>query len=191
MSARVQVLPERTPNPQTMKFTVNMRLLDEPTSFQTSAEAERSPLASKLFGFPWTAGVHIGNDFITITKQDWVEWEMLAEPLAGLLREHFESNEPLLLDPSPGLENSGTANDPHPDDSPTVQEIKRVINQEIRPAVAMDGGDIVFHRYENQTVYIYMKGACSGCPSSTATLKQGIEVRMKEAVPEVLEVIAL
>lgn len=191
-SARpLEVIPERTPNPQTMKFNVNRSLLENPVNFSNSTEAERSPLASKLFGFPWTAGVFIGQDFITITKQDWVEWEMLAEPLAGLLKEHFQMNEPLLVDrpESPTLDDG--ANQIQEDDSPAVRVIKTVINAEIRPAVAMDGGDIVFHRYEDQIVYVYMKGSCSGCPSSTATLKQGIEVRLKEALPEIREVIAL
>jgi Fe-S cluster biogenesis protein NfuA len=189
MSSQIQITPERTPNPQSMKFNVNVQLLAEPINFVSSREAERSPLASKLFGFPWTAGVYIGNDFITITKQDWVEWEMLAEPLAGLLKEHFDSNEPLLNDAvtaPPSTENEILA-----DDSPVVQAIKTVINTEIRPAVAMDGGDIVFHKYEDRIVYIYMRGSCAGCPSSTATLKQGIEVRLKEAIPEILEVQAL
>lgn len=188
----IKVTPERTPNPQTMKFNVSVRLLNDPLNFVNSREAERSPLASKLFGFPWTAGVYIGTDFITITKQDWVEWEMLAEPLAGLLKEHFDSNEPLIYEAKDAKnEPSQGENDIHPDDPLIVQNIKTIINQEIRPAVAMDGGDIVFHKYEDNKVYIYMRGSCAGCPSSTATLKQGIEVRIKEALPEVAEVIAL
>lgn len=184
----IDVWPESTPNPHSMKFIVNRRLVEEPLNFLSSTEAERSPLASKLFGFPWTAGVYIGNDFITITKQDWVDWETLAEPLAGLLREHFESGEPILVE----LESfNPSENDILESDSEEVKLIKRVINDEIRPAVAMDGGDIVFHKYEQKKVYIFMRGSCSGCPSSTITLKQGIETRLKEALPEIDEVLSL
>jgi Fe-S cluster biogenesis protein NfuA len=180
----IQVSPERTPNPDSMKFVVNRVLLDEPVNFLNSNDAIRSPLASKLFGFPWTAGVFIGSDFLTITKQDWVDWETLAEPLAGLLREHFESGEPVLL-----RESLSTVDDS--DTTPEIRQIKDLINTEIRPAVAMDGGDIVFQSYESGKVYIHMMGACAGCPSSTMTLKQGIETRMKEALPFVQEVIAV
>lgn len=183
----LRVWPEPTPNPQSMKFNVNRDLVREVVDFTTSLEAERSPLASKLFGFPWTAGVTIGPNFLTVTKQDWVDWEMLAEPLAGLLREHFESGEPILLEAGP----TKTADLYDESDSPQVRLIKQLIQTEIRPAVAMDGGDIIFHKYENNKVYIYMRGACSGCPSSSITLKQGIETRLKEALPEIEEVIAL
>ena len=182
-----------------MKFHVNMTLVDEAVNFANSKEAQRSPLATKVFGFPWAAGVYIGHDFITITKEDWVEWEMLAEPLAGLLLEHFESGDPVLLQYEGGDEKpfEGDAASPGGEtkiletDSPIVRQIKTILNEEIRPAVGMDGGDIIFHRYENNRIYIYMRGACAGCPSSTMTLKNGIEARFKELLPEVLEVIAL
>lgn len=187
----LRVWPEPTPNPQTMKFNVNRELVNEAVHFTSSLEAERSPLASKLFGFPWTAGVSIGTNFLTVTKQDWVDWDMLAEPLAGLLREHFESGEPILLENGPDKAPGSAAGAYDESDSPQVRLIKQLIETEIRPAVAMDGGDIIFHKYENNRVYIYMRGACSGCPSSTITLKQGIETRMKEALPEIEEVISL
>lgn len=178
-----EVYFETTPNPASMKFIVNATICEEPLDFADAQEADAAPLASKLFGFPWTARVFIGTNFVTVTKQDWVDWETLAEPLAGLIREHLERGEPV-IHPREALmfdEN----------DSEQVKIIKRIINQEVRPAVAMDGGDIIFHKYENNIVYLYMKGSCSGCPSSTMTLKMGIESRLREALPEIIEVVSM
>jgi Fe-S cluster biogenesis protein NfuA len=120
---------------------------------------------------------------VTVTKQDWVDWQVLAEPLANLIQEHFERGEPVLLEVA--------GNDESLNDTPIVKQIKTILNNEIRPAGALDGGDIVFHKYENQIVYLFMKGSCAGCPSSTATLKDGIEVRLKEAIPEIIEVVSM
>lgn len=186
--SNVQVFYEATPNPQSMKFIVTETIAEESLNIPDFQAAYRSPLAQKLFGFPWTAGVYIGPNFVTISKQDWVEWETLAEPLSELIREHIENREPVLIQasadqtPESGIEEN---------DSETVKLIKTVLNTEIRPAVAMDGGDILFHKYEDQILYLHMQGACSGCPSSTMTLKQGIEVRLKEVVPEIQEVVAI
>jgi Fe-S cluster biogenesis protein NfuA len=176
---------EQTPNPQTLKFSVAQTLTDEPAEFKSQKETLRSPLAKKLFGFPWCDGVYIGRDFVTVTKQDWVDWDVLAEPLAGLIGEHLERNEPVLNK----LE--ANASEVNADDSPVVQQIKKILNEEIRPAVALDGGDIVFNKYENNIVYIFMQGSCAGCPSSTITLKEGIENRLRNEIPEIKEVISL
>jgi len=175
---------ESTPNPATLKFHLQRQVTNEAFDCPTAQEAERSPLAAKLFGFPWTASVFVGTDFITVTKQDWVEWGMLAEPLTGLIQEHLDSGEPVVLK----LEALADSSE---NDSPIVKQIKGLLNAEIRPVVALDGGDIVFNKYENNILYIHMRGACAGCPSSTATLKEGIEVRMKEAFPEIKEVVAI
>lgn len=172
---------EATPNPATMKFLFHQNYLDRGYDFQDAEEAEVSPLASKIFGFPWVSAVYLGENFLTVTKQDWVEWDYLSAPLANLIEEHIKNNEALLVD----YTNDNTEED---NDSPIVKEIKKILNREIRPVVALDGGDIVFSKYENQILYIHMRGACAGCPSSTATLKDGIEVRFKEALPEILEV---
>lgn len=183
----IQVSFEQTPNPATLKFNLSMRVVETPYDFPNAQEAQSSPLASKLFGFPWTSSVFIGPDFITVTKQDWVDWDVLAEPLAGLIREHLERGEPVYVErPS-----SEGANDENESDSPVVKQIKRILNAEIRPVVAMDGGDIVFADYKEGILSLHMKGACAGCPSSTATLKEGIEVRMKELLPEIKEVISI
>ncbi|MGE0633145.1 MAG: NifU family protein [Pseudobdellovibrionaceae bacterium] len=177
---------QATPNPATMKFMFDKVLTEEPHDFVSAAEASRSPLASKIFGFPWASGVYIGRNFVTVTKQEWVDWDVLAEPLAGLIGEHIESGEPILapLDTRAG-------EDFDENDSPIVQKIKEILNRDIRPVVALDGGDIAFSKYEEGILYIHMKGACSGCPSSTATLKQGIEVRIRELLPEVKEVLSI
>jgi Fe-S cluster biogenesis protein NfuA len=177
---------ENTPNPQSMKFVANQNLVSEPVAFVSSTEASGSPLAEKLFGFPWMSGVFVGHDFITVTKQDWVEWDVLAEPLRDLIEEHL--NEGLgILGETRSAEDTAQ---PQSDD-PIVQKIIEIIERDVRPAVAMDGGDILFQRYENKIVYLRMKGSCAGCPSSTQTLKMGIETRLKEAVPEIIEVVAV
>lgn len=185
MTENLFVRAESTPNPQTLRFVTNRQLTEAPAEFKSVQETTLSPLAKKLFGFPWTAGVFIGRDFVAVTKQDWVDWETLAEPLAGLIEEHLERGEAVMHEarkPTSG---------PQTDDSPDVQIIKRVLDTEIRPAVAQDGGDVVFHKFENGTVYLFMQGACSGCPSSTMTLKMGIETRLMEACPSVKEVVAI
>jgi Fe-S cluster biogenesis protein NfuA len=182
-TANIFVRAEQTPNPQTLRFVTNMTLTEQPADFKSAKDASPSPLARKLFGFPWTAGVFIGRDFVTVTKQEWVDWETLAEPLVGLIQEHLERGETVMHATSP--------QDVSSDDSTDVQTIKKILNEEIRPAVAMDGGDIVFHKYEDGVVYLFMQGSCAGCPSSTMTLKMGIETRLKESVPAIRDVVAM
>lgn len=180
----MKVTFEPTPNPATMKFNFGRKIADQTYDFPNVEASERSPLAAKIFGFPWTAAVYLGEDFVTVTKQDWVDWEILAAPLAGLLGEHIESGQPILLELEASL-------DEGENDSEVVRQIKRILQNEIKPVVALDGGDIVFSKYENQVLHIHMRGACAGCPSSQATLKDGIEVRMKELIPEIKEVVAV
>ncbi len=187
-SPQIQVFYEATPNPHSMKFVATQPFAEETLFCEDVSQARRSPLAMKLFGFPWMQSLLLGPNFVTVTKQDWVDWATLADPLAQMIQEHLESGEAVLL---PDTQASRPQMDDDPSDSPVVREIKRVLNFEVRPAVAMDGGDIVFHKYEDRRVYVYMQGSCSGCPSSTMTLKEGIEVRLKEVVPEIEEVIAL
>jgi len=180
----MKVTFETTPNPSTMKFNLGQQISAESCDFPDVASAEKSPLAAKIFGFPWTASVFIGADFVTVTKQDWVDWEILAAPLAGLLGEHIESGQPVMLELQASL-------DEDKNDSPVVKQIKRILQNEIKPVVALDGGDIVFAKYENNILQIHMRGSCAGCPSSQATLKDGIEVRLKELIPEIKEVVAV
>lgn len=184
MTPSQKVTFENTPNPATLKFLLQRQVTEESFDCPTAQEAERSPLAAKLFGFPWTSSVFVGQDFITVTKQDWVEWDLLAEPLTGLIQEHLDKGEPVVVKVQATSEESA-------DDTPMVRQIKNLLNTEIRPVVALDGGDIVFNKYENNILYIHMRGACAGCPSSTATLKDGIETRMKEVFPEIQEVVSI
>jgi NFU1 iron-sulfur cluster scaffold homolog, mitochondrial len=180
----MKVTFENTPNPATLKFNFATKIADSSFEFPNVESTDTSPLAAKIFGFPWVSSVYIGQDFMTITKQDWVDWSVLATPLSGLLAEHISSGQPVfvqkVVDP-----------DVNENDSAIVKQIKQVLKDEIRPVVAMDGGDVVFSRYENHILYIQMKGACNGCPSSQATLKDGIEVRLREAIPEIKSVEAI
>jgi Fe-S cluster biogenesis protein NfuA len=167
-----------------LKFNFGQKICDQSFDFPNVEASERSPLAAKIFGFPWTSSVFLGEDFVTITKQDWVEWEILAQPLAGLLAEHVESGLPVLVELQASLDEAEN-------DTEIVKQIKRLLQTEIKPVVAMDGGDIVFAKYEDQILYLKMLGSCAGCPSSQATLKEGVEVRMKQAFPEIKEVVAI
>jgi Fe-S cluster biogenesis protein NfuA len=206
----VTVFYEATPNPQSMKFIVasDQAMTSQTANFTTAGEALRSPLANKIFGFPWAAGVMIGPNFVTISKQEWVDWDILADPLSELIKEHLQREEPIFyvstaddLDASKGFSlgrgtdgaasGSDASGDVDPNASPVVQQIQIILRDEIRPAVAMDGGDIVFAKYENGRVHLHMRGACAGCPSSMYTLKEGIETRLKSAIPEIIEVVAV
>lgn len=179
----VQVSTHETPNPSTMKFQFSHPVLAEPLEFRDVRDCHSSPLAMKLFGFPWVSEVFLGSDYMTVTKKDWVEWEMLAQPLTSLIQEHFDQGEPVV--------HQSEAEDESTNDLPVVREIKRCLREEIRPIVAMDGGDIRFVKYEDGVLSLRMMGACSGCPSSQQTLKDGIEVRIRELLPEVKEVVSV
>lgn len=182
----VEITIETTPNPATMKFKFNKAFAHIPEEFKSVSEAHHSPLAMKIFGYPWVQNVYIGLDFITITKQDWIQWDFLLQPLTGALSKSIhELNE--LIDSSPNL-TLLRPEDIHPDDSEDVKTIKKVLNNEIRPMVALDGGDIQFLKYEQGILFVKMKGACSGCPSSQATLKNGVEDRLKKIIPSLVSV---
>ncbi len=189
MISEVTVLYQATPNPDSLKFMLDRIVASESVSFKPDENSARSPLAQKILGFPWAAGVFIGPDFITVTKQNWVEWEILADPLSDLIKEHITAKLPVLLPAE--ASNGAAADDEDPSDSPVIVQIKKILREEIKPAVAMDGGDIQFSRYDEGRVYLSMHGACAGCPSSVMTLKEGIETRLKAAIPEVVEVIAV
>lgn len=178
-TVRLSITIESTPNPEAMMFKVNRDIAKLSQSFSSASDALNSPLAKKLFGFPWAKTVMIGSNFVTVVKQDWVDWKVLAEPLADLIAEHIERGEGIITEPVVQ----------HTDQDPISVKIRQIFEAEIRPAVAQDGGDIVFRKFENGQVFVTMQGACSGCPSSTLTLKDGIESRLKEMIPEVREVI--
>jgi Fe-S cluster biogenesis protein NfuA len=178
---------EETPNPATLKFLPGRSVVLQGTAdFDSAAAAERSPLATRLFGADGVVRVFLGSDFITITKTDTKDWSVLKPALLGIIMEHFTTNQPVLL------EAGEAAATPHAtgteEDDEIVTQIKELLDTRVRPAVAQDGGDIVFHSFEEGIVYLHMQGSCSGCPSSTATLKMGIENMLRHYVPEVIEV---
>ena len=175
---------EATPNPETLKFIPGVGVMDSGTANFTSAEeATRSPLATRLFGRDGVAGVFLGSDFITVTKVADSDWLSLKASILGAIMEHFTAGLPVIED---GGEAPAAAEDG--DESEVVTQIKELLDTRVRPAVAQDGGDIIFHGFEDGIVFLHMQGACSGCPSSTATLKHGIENLLRHYVPEVVEV---
>ena len=180
---------EATPNPQTLKFIPGKPVLvaNDALEFLDEMEAERSPLASRLFGVTGVKGVFLGSDFISVTKGD-AEWQHLKPAILGVIMEHYLSGAPVLGDGASARPAKELAEDYDPADQEIVDTIKELLATRVRQAVAQDGGDIVFQGYHDGIVTLEMRGACSGCPSSTATLRHGIENLLKHYVPEVVEV---
>ncbi|EXS71805.1 NifU family protein [Sphingobium sp. Ant17] len=186
---------ELTPNPATIKFLPGRTVMGAGTrDFATPEEAEASPLADALFGLGDVTGVFFGSDFISVTIAPGSEWAYVKPDILATLLEHFSANMPLFKAGSaaeisvPGDE--GSFGD-DPEDAEIVEQIRELIDTRVRPAVANDGGDIIYRGFDKGTVYLKMQGACAGCPSSTATLKNGIEQLLKHYVPEVTEVRAV
>ena len=178
---------ETTPNPATLKFLPGRTVLATGTlEMRDKAEAVKSPLAERLFDVANVSGVFLGSDFITVTKSDG-EWPQLKPAILGVIMEHFMSGAPVVAEGE-----SGDTNEAgeffEAGDADTVATIKELIETRVRPAVANDGGDITFRGYKDGIVYQAMKGSCSGCPSSTATLKHGIQNLLRHFVPDVTEV---
>jgi Fe-S cluster biogenesis protein NfuA len=177
---------EATPNPATLKFLPGRAVLEGGTlDLREPAQAAQSPLAERLFGIAGVSGVFFGSDFITVTKADG-EWQQLRPMILGAIMEHFMSGVPLLNAGS--TENNDGEEFFDAADAETVTTIKELIETRVRPAVANDGGDITFRGFKDGVVFLNMKGACSGCPSSTATLRHGIQNLLRHFVPEVTEV---
>ena len=177
---------EQTPNPQTLKFLPGKIVMDEGTAFyQNVDDASNSPFAKRLFEVEGVEGVFFGSDFITITKNQSIEWQVMKPLILGSVMDHYNSGE-LTITKEQNSENSSLKKEDT--DSDIVKQIKELLDTRVRPAVAMDGGDIIYDSFKDGIVYLHMQGACSGCPSSTATLKMGIENMLKHYVPEVKEV---
>ncbi len=175
---------EGTPNPATLKFLPGRDVMGADTAdFASAASAERSPLALALFQLPGVARVFLGGDFVTITKSDLADWQTLRPEVLGAIMEHFVAGRPV-VESAAGAADEDVA----PEDVEIAEQIKELLDSRVRPAVAMDGGDIVFRGYRAGVVSLHMQGACSGCPSSSATLKHGIENMLKHYVPEVVSV---
>ena len=178
---------EATPNPATLKFLPGRAVLSEGTlDIRNTEEAGQSPLAERLFAITGVGGVFFGSDFITITKTDG-EWQQLKPAVLGAIMEHFMSGAPILNAGAAGAQPAAEEFF-EPKDAETVATIKELIETRVRPAVANDGGDITFRGFKDGIVYLDMKGSCSGCPSSTATLKHGIQNLLRHFVPDVVEV---
>lgn len=177
---------ESTPNPATLKFLPGQTVLEAGTAdFPTSDSSGKSPLATRIFTVDGVAGVFFGNDFITVTKAESVDWDHIKPAILGAVMEHFQSGQPVMDGDQPAA--SGHAEHTG-DDAEIVGQIKELLDSRVRPAVAQDGGDITFHGFEQGVVYLHMQGACAGCPSSTLTLKMGIENLLRHYIPEVTEV---
>jgi len=178
---------EATPNPATLKFLPGCEVMTRGTAnFEAADQAAASPLALRLFEIEGAEGVYLGGDFITVTKADGQEWDVLKPLILGAVMEHFTAGKPVMeadaSDASGGHAEGGEGEDG------IVKQIKELLDTRVRPAVAQDGGDIVYRDFKDGVVYLAMQGACSGCPSSTMTLKNGIENMLKHYIPEITEV---
>ncbi|SER81996.1 Fe-S cluster biogenesis protein NfuA, 4Fe-4S-binding domain [Tranquillimonas rosea] len=176
---------ESTPNPATLKFLPGQTVLDGGTAdFPAPEAADKSPLAARLFAVDGVKAVFFGNDFVTVTKDEPVEWDHIKPALLGAIMEHFQSGQPVME----GEQNKTEHVIHEGADGEIVGQIKELLDTRVRPAVAQDGGDITFHGFDRGIVYLHMQGACAGCPSSTLTLKMGIENLLRHYIPEVVEV---
>lgn len=178
---------EATPNPATLKFLPGQTVLAQETrDYRSATDADDSPLAQKLFSVEGVDGVFFGQEFISVTKSD-VEWAHIKPAILGAIMEHFLSGQPVL--DGTGEADSETSGEFFEEsDAETVKIIKELLETRVRPAVANDGGDITFQGFKDGVVFLHMRGACAGCPSSTATLKHGIENLLRHFVPDVQEV---
>lgn len=176
---------ESTPNPATLKFLPGREVLGTGSAdFPTADSAGASPLARRIFTTPGVTGVFFGPDFITVTKSDGEDWALLKPSILGAIMEHFQSGEPVIEGEAGAVEHASHDGP----DAEIVGQIKELLDTRVRPAVAQDGGDITFHGFDRGVVYLHMQGACAGCPSSTMTLKMGIENLLRHYIPEVTEV---
>lgn len=184
-SAFLDVYSEATPNPETMKFVFNRMIApDQTADFPTADTTANSPLAKNLFEFSFVNGVFIMNNFVTITRAPGIEWEEIVPIMKEFLKSYVAAGEPILLEPvKENTRDYGT-------DNLVVAQIKEILDTYIKPAVEVDGGQISFRDYENGIVTVELRGSCSGCPSSTVTLKRGIEGMLTRMVPSVKEVVA-
>ncbi|MBV8913872.1 MAG: NifU family protein [Acetobacteraceae bacterium] len=176
---------EGTPNPATLKFLPGREVMGMGTAdFAGPDLAARSPLAQALFALPGVARVFLGGDFVTVTKSDLADWQSLRPQVLGTIMEHFVAGRPVME----GEHGAALEEEVAPEDQEVVDQIKELLDTRVRPAVAGDGGDIVFRGYRDGVVRLHMQGSCSGCPSSSATLKHGIENMLRHYVPEVVAV---
>jgi Fe-S cluster biogenesis protein NfuA len=180
---------EQTPNPATLKFLPGREVMATGTAEFTDADDARrlSPLAARVFDVDGVRGVYLGSDFVSVTKAEGQEWHLLKPVVLGAIMEHYLSGEPAAHEAMLQLRDAAPAGE----DDESVRRIKELLETRVRPAVAQDGGDITFFGFDKGVVYLSLRGACSGCPSSVVTLKNGIENLLRYYVPEVVEVRAV
>ena len=175
---------EETPNPNSLKFIPGVEVSsDGPVAYNSKDDCKDSPLAKRLFDLEYVSSVFFGSDFITVTKNADIAWEIIKPELLINIMEHFISGKPVIYS-----ENYVAPKIYDEDDDEITKQIKEIIEERVRPAVAQDGGDIVFRKFEDGIVYLELRGACSGCPSSQVTLKDGIETMLKHYIPEIVSV---
>ncbi len=176
---------ESTPNPATLKFLPGQTVLELGTAdFPSADAAAKSPLARRIFAAQGVAAVFFGTDFVTVTKTDAANWDHIKPAILGAIMEHYQSGQPVIE----GEQTASGHKEHTGEDGDIVRQIKELLDTRVRPAVAQDGGDITIHGFDRGIVYLHMQGACAGCPSSTLTLKMGIENLLRHYIPEVLEV---
>ena len=179
---------ESTPNPATLKFLPGQSVLEAGTAdFPNPDSSGKSPLATRIFAVDGVTGVFFGNDFITVTKAEGVDWDHIKPAILGVIMDQFMSGA-AVVDTAPAVSAHAEVTG---EDAEVVEQIIELLDTRVRPAVAADGGDIVFHGFDKGTVYLHMQGACAGCPSSTITLKNGIENMLRHYLPEVTSVEAV
>ena len=179
----LEIAAEMTPNPNTLKFNINRTLAESGSiNFTDPEKAKGTPLAEKLFEIQNVIGIMVGRDFVTVTKSPSANWQPLVEPITKSLKSLLESGQALFGSVAPSTDAPAGGSD-------VETKIRQILDQEIRPAVAMDGGDITFHGFKDGVVTLHLQGSCSSCPSSVMTLKMGVENRLKSLIPEVKEVV--
>ncbi len=192
----VMMYTEQTPNPESLKFVTNRMIYQGTADFKTvEAAADWSPLATALFAMPYVKGVYISNNFVTVSKELNYQWEDIMLPLKSFIKEYLESGNPIILDGFAEAQSeletaTGNGFAYSEADSEIVNKIRELIETYVKPAVEMDGGNIEFKHFQDGIVTVILQGSCSGCPSSTVTLKSGIEGMLKRMVPEVKEVVS-
>lgn len=192
MTKEIDIFAQVTPNPNTLKFVSDVNIIAQGSiEFPTANSGNESPLATEIFNIDGVQSIMFGTHFVSVTKAESADWTALAEPVTKTIRGFLEAEKEAI--PADVLEKKQAEQKAAEQDggSEAEQKIKRILNEEIRPAVAMDGGDVQFHSFEDGILTLQLQGACSSCPSATFTLKMGIENRLKEDIPEIKEVVQL
>jgi Fe-S cluster biogenesis protein NfuA len=182
-----------TPNPNTLKFFLNQEILEgtQTYHFKGKDDSKSSPLVHKMFDIEGINGIFLGSNFISVVVEDENSWDYMKPQILSLITDFISSGQPILIESIESLSESFKVTGKNPEEQEIISKIEELFEERIRPAVAMDGGDILFRKYDDGIVYLSLYGSCSGCPSSTITLKNGIENMLKYYIPEVKEVISI